>query len=354
MATIVVAAGGGNSNATGTYVGGVLPTNADDLQLTNTSGNFTINAALACRSLDAVTGGTYTGTLTHNSSQTISIGDATAGANNVALKLSPSMTYTVGSATLSVINFVSTSATQQTVDFAGITGPSVSYTGLGGNWVLASAVNNPASPFQPQAGTLDTAAYNLNILSWNGSSSNVRTHNINGSSITLNGTGTVWNYSTSTNSTINGASSSVIVANTSASTKTVHGGGKSFGSLTINAAPGNGTVTMVGNNTWAGTTTYQPNANVLLTSGSVQTSTFNLVGTAGNPITIGATSTTVGKLTQNGGSVVADWLVLSYVQGQGTARWWAGDNSVDNGNNLGWTFSDPVLSSAPGLMMGVG
>jgi hypothetical protein len=61
----------------------VVSTAAVDVRLGPGSGNVTINAAAACRSLDC-TG--YTGTLTHNSSVTLSIGDGTAGAGNVALK----------------------------------------------------------------------------------------------------------------------------------------------------------------------------------------------------------------------------------------------------------------------------
>ena len=94
-----VVSGGGNSNAAGTWESGNLPTSRSNLLLTSGSGQLTINAAMACRSLDC-TG--YTNTLTHNASMALTIGDATAGLGNIALKLVSGMTYTLGSATAKI------------------------------------------------------------------------------------------------------------------------------------------------------------------------------------------------------------------------------------------------------------
>ena len=97
MATITAAAGGGNWSATGTWVGGVVPTAADDVVLASTSGNVTIDVNSVCRSLDCQASGNYAGTLTFSGVNYLTIGDATAGAGNRALRLSSAMTYAVGS-----------------------------------------------------------------------------------------------------------------------------------------------------------------------------------------------------------------------------------------------------------------
>jgi hypothetical protein len=68
-----------------------VPTDADDVYLDATSGNLTIDVAGVCRSINC-TG--YTGTITHNA-LTLTIGDGTAGAGNIALKFVPGMTYTL-------------------------------------------------------------------------------------------------------------------------------------------------------------------------------------------------------------------------------------------------------------------
>ena len=60
MATRTIANGGGNWNSTGTWVEGAVPTSADNVVATATSGNLTINATAASLSVDFTN---YVGTL---------------------------------------------------------------------------------------------------------------------------------------------------------------------------------------------------------------------------------------------------------------------------------------------------
>lgn len=133
MATIVAAAGGGNWNADGTWVGGVQPTAADDVQLDATSGQVTIPAATTavCRSIDCLG---YTSTLTFSAAtSTLAVGDAsggnirfvntmnlTHGGGLVQMKATASATYTLtsGGRTLGNVQFgpVATSSTFQLAD----------------------------------------------------------------------------------------------------------------------------------------------------------------------------------------------------------------------------------------------
>lgn len=136
MATILAAPGGGNWSSGATWVGGVVPTAADDVVLNSSSGNVTIDVASACRSLNC-TG--YTGTLTHNA-VTLTIGDGTAGTGNIALLFAAAMTYTIANSTTSAFTFASTSATRQTIDVAGKTTGNMSFTGVGGDWVFVSPI----------------------------------------------------------------------------------------------------------------------------------------------------------------------------------------------------------------------
>ncbi len=146
MAARYLKAAGGNFNGanwSATSAAGVdslTPTAVDDCILELASGNLTINSGSVCRSLDCTSGvGTYAGTITHTASVTLSIGDGTAGAGSVALKLRCG-TYTLGDPVSSAISFISTSATQQTIDYGSKTSGSVTINGAGSNYQLTAAI----------------------------------------------------------------------------------------------------------------------------------------------------------------------------------------------------------------------
>ena len=69
MATRTISNAGGNYNATGTWVEGIVPTSADDVVATATSGQLTVNVVSAARSFDFTN---YVNTLTMNASWTVS------------------------------------------------------------------------------------------------------------------------------------------------------------------------------------------------------------------------------------------------------------------------------------------
>lgn len=69
MATRTISNTGGNYNATGTWVEGAVPTSADDVVATATSGQLTVNVASAARSFNFTN---YTNTLTMNNTWTVS------------------------------------------------------------------------------------------------------------------------------------------------------------------------------------------------------------------------------------------------------------------------------------------
>jgi len=74
MATRTIANGGGNWNSTGTWVEGAVPTSADDVVATATSGQLTVNVAATCRSLNLTN---YANTLTMNNTLTLATASLT-------------------------------------------------------------------------------------------------------------------------------------------------------------------------------------------------------------------------------------------------------------------------------------
>lgn len=242
MATRVFGAVAGNWNTDALWVGGVKPTAADDVTLTGTSANVTIDAASVCRSLDC-TG--YTGTLLHNAF-TLTIGDGTAGASNIALKLVAGMTYTLADPATSAITFASTSATQQTVDSGGKTVGNVIF-GVSGtpNYAITTAINTGATATVTSTfghihmdGAADNSGLSHSIGKWVSSASNTRTIDLGTSTITLSTTsGTIWNMGTTALITFNGASSTIIsTGGTGGNSLSFTTGNKTYGTVDLRGA----------------------------------------------------------------------------------------------------------------------
>jgi len=296
---------GGNWSADATWSltsGGLAdttaPTAADDVILDASSGNVTIDAASACRSLDCDSGSAYTGTLTHNASTNLSIGDATAGAGNIAFRLSAGTTYNRGAS--AALLFVSTSATQQTVTTAGKPLPFINFNGAGGSWILSDAVTVAGTTFRLTAGTLDTNSQTIVAPLFSSNNSGVRTLTLGSSSITLSLAGTAWDFATVTNLTVIANTATVTLTGAGA---TFTGGGASFNWNGLS-------VVMSG----SGIQAFNPGVNASFAN---VTRTGTAVKTDG--LTLGNSNFTVtGTFTVTGDSAINRILVAS--NGIGTAR----------------------------------
>ncbi len=133
MAIRTISNGGGNYNTGSTWAEGIVPTSADDVIATSTSGQLTVNVASAAKTFDL---STYTNTLTMNNSFTVS-GNITLGSG---------MTIT-GSGTLT-INATSTLTSNgkswnTPFSFANISNSTVT---LADDWTGTSRVSNGTSP----------------------------------------------------------------------------------------------------------------------------------------------------------------------------------------------------------------
>jgi hypothetical protein len=132
----------------------------------------------------------------------------------------------------------------------------------------------------------------------------------------------------------------------SASAKTFVGGGSTYNCTLQNA--GAGALTVTGNNTFTTISNSVQPTTFTFESGSTQTVTnWSVNGTAGNLVTINATSTSQASLSKSSGVVTSNYLNLQYSNATGGATWYA-LNSVDSGNNTGW---NGVGSSSSFLML---
>ncbi len=338
MAIIVAAAGGGNWTAGGTWTGGVAPTAADDVQLASTSGNITINAASVCRSLDC-TG--YTGTLTHTAAFILSIGDATAGASNIALKFVAGMTYTLGNVITSAISFISTSATQQTIDFAGKTTGDIVY-GVSGSpsyQMTGTHVQGATATVTLTFGTLDVNGQTSTWGKFASSNSNTRVLTLGAAAISLNLTsGTSWNMTTTTGLTVNANTSVITVAGPTIFT----GGGKTYNEVKFTSA---GIASVSSTNTFAilRVTNTSGLAGLQLFNNQTVSTTLEFTGNNANSNRVLLGSDTPGSqrtITANGTLSLTNVDFLDII-GAGTGSW-TGTSIGNCGNNSGITFTSAV------------
>lgn len=257
MATLYLKTAGGNWTAAGTWsnvnaAGGDNsgpPLAGDDCIAELLSGNVTIDAGSVCRSFDCTSGtGNYTGTITHTAAVTLTIGDATAGAGNRAFRLSAGCTYTLGSASTSALSFISTSATQQDVNFDAKATGNVTYVpASGGSWILSSAHSTASTALITLTrGSLDINGQTLSIGGFNGSNSNTRSLTLGAASISINST-LSWIMTTTTGLTFSGASSTITMTAISIN---FAGGGLTYGTLIFNNCGSSGSQ-LTGANTMA-------------------------------------------------------------------------------------------------------
>jgi len=234
---------GGNWSSSSTWSDGIVPTSADDIIATATSGDLTIDTDAVCRSLDLTS---YTATLTHSSGHILSIGDATAGIGNNALKFSAGMTYTLGDPNTSSIAFISTSPTTQSITWNGQTPGNLVFNGSGASWQFADGFTAEGIDLTLTSGTLDTNGASISIGSFMPADSANATLTLGASAINFSDN---WNTNNATNWVL--SSNTATITGGSESQKFGGGSKTTYNDVILNGA---GITDVLGNNTFANLT----------------------------------------------------------------------------------------------------
>jgi hypothetical protein len=361
MATIYLKAAGGNFNganwsATGAAgVDSLTPTAADDCIVELASGALTINSGSVCRSLDFTSGtGAYTNTATHTAGVTLTIGDGTAGAGNVALKLAAGMTYTLGNNASSAISLASTSTTQQTVTTNGKTTGSITV-GVSGapSYLLGDALTSTGT-ITHAFGIFNSGNFAIGAVAYSTSNSNTRTITWGSSALSLTSNNQSLVATTTTNLTVT-ANTAVITCTSSTSAGTFFGSADWNGLGVVFAGANSLTVTSTGATIKDLTRTNAANktADLLITgtitvSGTLTVNSQSVVnrilvagGTRGTAATITAAAVVLGN--------VVDFMDIT---GAGAATWTAAGTGAtaigDCGGNSGITFTGAATQTATG------
>ncbi len=333
-ATWDATAGSKWSTTSGGAGGSAIPTSADDVFFdASSTGTVTMSSSTVARSINC-TG--FTGTLSHPAALTINIGDSTAGDGNIAFKTVASMTYTVGNATTSIINLVSTSATQQDLTFGGKTWPTLVINATGGSYRATDAMVLSSGGLTLTAGGFTTNNQTCTWVTFNSANSNTRSLSLGSSAISLTGS---WNLSTTTNLTFNAGTSTITVV---AGNATFNGGGLTYYNLSI-GGNGGGHV-LAGTNTFNNLTFTGTNngrlsisadqvVNGQISSASSGTTNMSLVQSSVRGVARTITAASVGSLINHNFQDIA---------AAGASIPWSTTNVGDLGGNSNITFASPV------------
>lgn len=329
--------------ATSGGAGGVaVPTTSDDVFLDANSGAVTVTVQTAVAVGGSVNCTGFTGTLVQSTN--MNIGSSTAG----DFILSSGMTFTFSAG---AIKLTTTKASATTIDLAGKTVGNFTINGNGASFILSSDINaSGACAFS--GGSVDLNGHNVTCNNLSNGNTLTRTVNMRGGTITMTGTGAIFDAPAGVLTFTSSAGAKFLISNTSATAKTFAGGTLSYPTIEVSGAPGCGIVTFSGAFT-ASLLKFNPDCSIKFTAGVTTTAAaLSWVGTSGHTITI---QTTAGgspaTISVASGIVSADYLSLKDSTATGGATFYAGANSTNVSGNTGWTFTAPPSTYSPGLML---
>jgi hypothetical protein len=265
------------------------------------------------------------------------------------LTLGTGMTTTAGSGTTS---FIGTTGNQTLVTNGVAIDFPIIINSTGGNFVLSEPLAiGSTRTLTLTSGNLLANGYNITAGLFNSSNTNNRVIDISNVTVTLSGTGTVWNMAATGNATFTATNSNINLSNTSTTARTFAGGNLTYGNLDIGGATGTSTLTVTGNNTFAGALTSTKTVAHTIQFAETSTTTvggFTVSGSLGAVVTLTSSTAAPHNLVLTGGGTVntVSYLDISYSNASpATDTWFAGTNSVDSGNNTGWIFPEPSSSN---------
>jgi hypothetical protein len=189
------------------------------------------------------------------------------------------------------------------------------------------------------AGTFDASNYNVTVNAFTNTSTSTRTLTMGSGTWSIASGG--WNP-TLTGLTLNVNTSTIKLSTTGS--MTFAGQGLTYYNLDFGGGTLNAIMTISGSNTFTTiSSSASTAASIRFTAGTTQTITnFTASGTSGNLLTL--RSVTAGSkwyLSKTSGTVSIDYVSITDSTVNAGPSWYAGANSTDGGNNIGWVFSRP-------------
>lgn len=258
------------------------------------------------------------------------------------LTLSAAMTCIPGAVTTI---FASTSGTQHIVTNGVVVDFPVTFSCIGGAVRLIDALTLGSNRnITLTNGNLDLNGNTLTASSFI-TAAGTKSITFNGGIISLSAvTTTAFNNAAPTNFSTTAGTAPGTISMTGATAKTFVGGGRAY-AATLNQG-GAGTLTITGANTFESiSNSYSGASNIILPANTTTTisGSINFKGSVGNLVSLNSsTSGTKATLAKING--IADCDYINYKDTDVTGGYWySGTNSIDSGNNTGWT----IKSAAP-------
>jgi len=188
-------------------------------------------------------------------------------------------------------------------------------------------------------GTFDAVTYNVTVSSFASSNSNVRTIKMGSGTWTITSTGTVWNFATPTNLSFYKGTADIVLSSTSTSSRSFNGGGLSYNKLTIGGATGTSTTTISNNNSFTELASTKTVAHTIGLGSTTQTfGKWSVTGTSGNVVTLTGTGTNhilAGSCTSG-----IDYLNIGSIRfsANSPGEFYAGSNSTATGSPAAPTY----------------
>ena len=227
-----------------------------------------------------------------------------------------------------------------TLDLGGKTVGSLTVNAIGATVVFARDIT--CGIFAPSGGTIDANGFNLNCLSLSNGNTTTRTMNMRGGTITMRGTGTIFDTPAGVLTYAWTAGAKFVISDTSATAKSFAGGtNATLPLIEVLGAASNGIVTFSGAFTCAGLK-FNPDASIKFTAGTTLTTSVPpvMVGTSGHVITIQSTSSgSAATISCASGVIAGDYLSLKDSTVTGGAVFNPGIHSTDVSGNRGWRFA---------------
>lgn len=339
MATRTIANGGGDWNTSGTWVEGAVPTTADDVVATATSGNISIanSAAGLCRSFD-FTG--YVGTLTFGTGAVIQVGSSASTIGNC--KFVAGMTVVLGNAAAG-LDLRGTGGASATLTMGGKTigklGVEVAQTTT--TWTLQDTLT--CTTVSIGRGVLDLNGQTVNVVNVTlAQNTLVRELKANGATLNVSGTSSAW-VTNATNLTV---TASTAIINFTGASPTFGAGAYTYGTVTFS---GGGTITITGAATITTLALGSPSAVVLPAGVTVTTTTTTISeGVAGTPRSIASSSSGSAATLSLGNTLVLNHFTVQDITKASAGSITAYDTR-DVSGNTGVTFAKSKKLAGAGV-----
>jgi hypothetical protein len=194
-------------------------------------------------------------------------------------------------------------------------------------------------------GNLVANGYDITVGLFSSSGSNIRSLDISDTTMTLNGTGVVWNTLDASNLDAAVSNSTVLLNDDTTATKTVRLGTlQELDNIVIggNTSTANTILLSDANTVINSITSTKTVAQTIGLNGSFTVNSWGIVGTETAPVTLSDNgSATVANLHYGGaGTVDVSYYTISYSAATPANTWYAltSNNNIDGGNNTGWIF----------------